>query len=150
MKAYEYEYDTILLYDDFHKVTSFKEVKGYTDLYRSMFNFEIWEINESNKNTIIDYLTDELAFIITDPAGVEVTEEDIELAKPFAEAIIAIKKDSLDFAKHIINEIIEKNCFDMDEEENFFQEPNEDAKKILNIISNGQMNYYIDIYGLNN
>lgn len=148
MKAYEYEDDTILLYDDFHKVTSFKEVKGYTDLYRSMFNFEIWEINESNKNTIIDYLTDELAFIITDPAGVEVTEEDIELAKPFAEAIIAIKKGDLDFAKHIINEIIEQIYFDLDGEENFFQEPDKKTKEIINIMSNGQFNYYVDIYNL--
>lgn len=150
MKAYEYEYDTILLYDKLHKETSFKDVKGYEDLYRSMFNFEIWEIDESNKSTIIDYLTNDLTFILTDPAGTEVGEEDLDLAIRLAEAIIAINIGSLDFAKHIINEIIEKNCFDMDEEENFFQEPNEDAKKILNIISNGQMNYYIDIYGLNN
>ena len=150
MKAYEYEYDTILLYDELHKKTSFKEVKGYTDLYRSMFNFEIWEIGESNKSTIIDYLTDDLTFILTDPAGTEVGEEDLEFATRLAEAIIAIKKGSLDFAKHIINEIIEKKYFDMDGEENFFQEPNENAKKMLNIMSKGQMNYYIDIYGLNN
>lgn len=149
MKAFEYEDDKILLYDELHKVTSFKEVKAYTDLYRSMFNFEIWEIDESNRNTIIDYLTDNLAFTMTDPAGTEVGEEDIEFAKRFAEAIIAIKKDDLDFAKHIINEIIEEIYFDIDGEENFYQEPDKKTKEILNIMSNGQLNYYIDIYELN-